>query len=81
MYRQVVKVDQQTDGYELQVSTRPIRHRGDTLGGMNVFVLPLSRLIVYSGPVLTVKVHSPTEGVVGKALSFYFCHHDASLHI
>lgn len=34
MYRQVVKVDQQTDGYELQVSTRPIRHRGDTLGGM-----------------------------------------------
>ncbi|KAF9022711.1 hypothetical protein BDP27DRAFT_1438770 [Rhodocollybia butyracea] len=44
---QAVKVDQLPDGYELQVSTKPIRHRGDTLGG----------------PVLTVKVHSPTEGV------------------
>jgi hypothetical protein len=30
---QVAKIEQQADGYDLQVSTRPIRHRGDTLGG------------------------------------------------
>ncbi|KAJ3890310.1 alpha-glucosidase [Lentinula edodes] len=52
---QVVKADQQTDGYELQVSTKPIRHRGDTLGG----------------PVLTIKVHSPTEGVVGVKIDHF----------
>lgn len=44
---QVTKATPLDDGYELQVATRPIRHRGDTLGG----------------PVLTVKVHSPTEGM------------------
>lgn len=30
---QVVQVKEDGDGYNLQVSTRPIRHRGDTLGG------------------------------------------------
>lgn len=30
---QIVQNTQDTDGYSLQVSTRPIRHRGDTLGG------------------------------------------------
>ncbi|KAJ3726263.1 alpha-glucosidase [Lentinula raphanica] len=61
---QVVKVDQQADGYELQVATRPIRHRGDTLGG----------------PVLTVKVHSPTEGVVGVKID-HFSHTEPTVTI
>lgn len=30
---QVVQAVQEGDGYNLQVSTKPIRHRGDTLGG------------------------------------------------
>lgn len=30
---QVVQIKQDGDGYNLQVSTKPIRHRGDTLGG------------------------------------------------
>ncbi|KAJ7109151.1 alpha-glucosidase [Mycena epipterygia] len=48
----------ETDGaFELLVATRPIRHRGDTLGG----------------PVLSVKVHSPTEGVIGVKLD-HFAH-------
>lgn len=46
---QVVQTAQIEDGYNLQVSTKPIRHRGDTLGG----------------PLLSIKVHSPTEGVIG----------------
>ena len=33
----------------LQVATRPIKHRGDTIGG----------------PLLSVRIYSPTEGVVG----------------
>ena len=43
---QVTQAIAEADGYTLQVATRPIRHRGDTLGG----------------PVLSIKVHSPTEG-------------------
>ncbi|KAF8803532.1 alpha-glucosidase [Phlegmacium glaucopus] len=46
---QVVQVKNDATGYDLQVATRPIRHRGDTLGG----------------PVLSVRVHSPTQGVIG----------------
>jgi hypothetical protein len=30
---QAVQVLKDDTGYDLQVSTRPIRHRGDTLGG------------------------------------------------
>jgi len=30
---QAVQVTEDDSGYDLQVSTRPIRHRGDTLGG------------------------------------------------
>ncbi|KAF8201474.1 alpha-glucosidase [Pholiota molesta] len=46
---QVIQAKGDATGYDLQVSTRPIRHRGDTLGG----------------PVLSVRVHSPTIGVIG----------------
>ncbi|EIW85270.1 glycoside hydrolase family 31 protein [Coniophora puteana RWD-64-598 SS2] len=46
---QVTDITQDQTGYSLHVSTKPIRHRGDTLGG----------------PLLSVKVHSPTEGVIG----------------
>ncbi|KAF8162970.1 glycoside hydrolase family 31 protein [Crassisporium funariophilum] len=46
---QVVQVKSDATGYDLQVATRPIRHRGDTLGG----------------PLLSVRVHSPTQGVIG----------------
>lgn len=52
---QVVQSTQTEDGFNLQVSTRPIRHRGDTLGG----------------PVLSVKVHSPTEGVIGVKIDHF----------
>ncbi|KIK59661.1 glycoside hydrolase family 31 protein [Collybiopsis luxurians FD-317 M1] len=61
---QVVKVDQQSNIYELQVSTRPIRHRGDTLGG----------------PVLTVKIYSPTEGVIGVKID-HFSHVQPTVNI
>ncbi|KAF8911944.1 glycosyl hydrolases family 31-domain-containing protein [Gymnopilus junonius] len=49
---QVVKVTSDDKGYDLHVATRPIRHRGDTLGG----------------PLLSVRVHSPTQGVVGVSI-------------
>ncbi|KAJ3788593.1 alpha-glucosidase [Lentinula aff. detonsa] len=61
---QAAKVDEQADGYELQVASRPIRHRGDTLGG----------------PVLTVKVYSPTEGVVGVKID-HFSHSEPTVTI
>ncbi|PCH38356.1 glycoside hydrolase family 31 protein [Wolfiporia cocos MD-104 SS10] len=46
---QVVQATPDGDGYRLQVSTKHIRHRGDTL----------------IGPVFSIRVHSPTEGVIG----------------
>ncbi|KJA27453.1 glycoside hydrolase family 31 protein [Hypholoma sublateritium FD-334 SS-4] len=49
---QVVRTEKDATGYDLRVATRPIRHRGDTL----------------YGPVLTVRVHSPTQGVIGVKL-------------
>ncbi|KAG6887526.1 hypothetical protein C0995_014629 [Termitomyces sp. Mi166 len=52
---QVVQATSDETGYNLQVSTRPIRHRGDTLGG----------------PVLSVRVHSPTQGVVGVKIDHF----------
>ncbi|EED84172.1 hypothetical protein POSPLDRAFT_107258 [Postia placenta Mad-698-R] len=52
---QVVQATQDGDGYNLQVSTKPIRHRGDTL----------------AGPVLSVRVHSPTEGVIGVRIDHF----------
>ena len=52
---QVVQSTQTEDGFKLQVATRPIRHRGDTLGG----------------PVLDVKVYSPTEGVIGVKIDHF----------
>ncbi|KAL6309103.1 alpha-glucosidase [Sparassis latifolia] len=52
---QVVQAIQDGDGYNLQVSTKPIRHRGDTL----------------AGPVLCIRVHSPTEGVVGVKIEHF----------
>ncbi len=52
---QVVQSTDENDAYHLQFSTRPIRHRGDTLGG----------------PILSVKVHSPTEGVIGVSIDHF----------
>ncbi|KDQ09522.1 glycoside hydrolase family 31 protein [Botryobasidium botryosum FD-172 SS1] len=52
---QVVHSEVKNDAYHLQVSTKPIRHRGDTLGG----------------PLLLVKVHSPTEGVIGVSIDHF----------
>ncbi|KAL0947165.1 hypothetical protein HGRIS_013292 [Hohenbuehelia grisea] len=52
---QVTRVTSIDAGYDLQVSTRPIRHRGDTLGG----------------PVLSIKVHSPTEDVIGVRIEHF----------
>ncbi|KAL4251673.1 glycosyl hydrolase 31 family protein [Abortiporus biennis] len=63
---QVVQARPTTDelGYDLQVSTKPIRHRGDTLGG----------------PLLNIRVHSPTEGVVGVKIE-HFKHIDTTPNI
>lgn len=52
---QVVESLESEDGYELKVSTKPIRHRGDTLGG----------------PVLSVKVSSPSEGIIGVKIDHF----------
>ncbi|KAI5121015.1 hypothetical protein M0805_005961 [Coniferiporia weirii] len=56
---QVVQSSTDGDAYNLQVSTKLIRHRGDTLGG----------------PLLSIKVHSPTEGVIGVKID-HFKHSD-----
>ncbi|EJF65632.1 hypothetical protein DICSQDRAFT_49455 [Dichomitus squalens LYAD-421 SS1] len=61
---QVVQGLQDGDGFNLQVSTKPIRHRGDTL----------------AGPVLSVRVHSPTEGVIGVRIE-HFKHVDPTPNI
>ena len=42
-------------GLHLQVATRPIRHRGDTLGG----------------PLLSVRLYSPSDDVVGVRISHF----------
>ncbi|KAJ7470534.1 glycoside hydrolase family 31 protein [Mycena latifolia] len=52
---QVTQTKERDGAFEFQVATRPIRHRGDTLGG----------------PVLSVKVHSPTEDVIGVKLDHF----------
>ncbi|KDQ59474.1 glycoside hydrolase family 31 protein [Jaapia argillacea MUCL 33604] len=52
---QVTQVKQDRDGYSLQVATKPIRHRGDTLGG----------------PLLGVRVHSPSEGIIGVKIDHF----------
>ncbi|TFK42923.1 alpha-glucosidase [Crucibulum laeve] len=52
---QVTQVKSDEQGYDLQVATRPIRHRGDTLGG----------------PLLSVRVHSPTKDVVGVKIEHF----------
>ncbi|RDX48382.1 hypothetical protein OH76DRAFT_1404975 [Lentinus brumalis] len=61
---QVVQGLPDGDGYNFQVSTKPIRHRGDTL----------------AGPVLSVRVHSPTEGVIGVKIE-HFKHVDPTPNI
>ncbi|KXN82537.1 Alpha-xylosidase [Leucoagaricus sp. SymC.cos] len=55
---QAVQVTKDYTGYDLQVSTRPIRHRGDTLGAL-------------PGPVLSVRVHSPTQDVIGVKIEHF----------
>ncbi|KAH8833576.1 alpha-glucosidase [Flagelloscypha sp. PMI_526] len=52
---QVTSTVEKDQGYDLQVSTRPIRHRGDTLGG----------------PVLQIGIHSPTKNVVAVKLQHF----------
>lgn len=43
---QVTQVTNDRDAYNLQVATRPIRHRGDTLGGMLLQRIPLSPFLI-----------------------------------
>ncbi|KAG5353342.1 hypothetical protein C0989_007786 [Termitomyces sp. Mn162] len=68
----VVQATSDETGYNLQVSTRPIRHRGDTLGGQSLRQA-LIRLVanVSAGPVLSVRVYSPTQGVVGVKIDHF----------
>ncbi|KAI0060882.1 hypothetical protein BV25DRAFT_1806732 [Artomyces pyxidatus] len=61
---QIVQTIADQDGYKFQVSTRPVRHRGDTLGG----------------PLLNVRVHTPTEGVIGVRID-HFRHVDPQPNI
>jgi hypothetical protein len=64
-------------GYDLQVATRPIRHRGDTLGGklnskdFRVDLDFIDNSIIVLGPVLSVRVHSPTQGVIGVKIDHF----------
>ncbi|KAG8745575.1 hypothetical protein FRC10_007753 [Ceratobasidium sp. 414] len=51
----VVKEDVKEDVLNLHVATRPIRHRGDTLGG----------------PVLDIQITSPLEGIVGVNIAHF----------
>lgn len=73
---QVTDLKSGSDAVFLQVATRPIRHRGDTLGGAS----PLNRnqrhhFMLHAGPVLNVKVYSPTQGVIGVRID-HFKHRD-----
>lgn len=57
-------------GVDLILSTRPIRHRGDTLGGMDTYSPhTLTRSLISeprcAGPVLFVNLSSPSEGIIG----------------
>ncbi|KAF7304699.1 Glycoside hydrolase family 31 protein [Mycena kentingensis (nom. inval.)] len=52
---QATKASEVDGGVELLVATRPIRHRGDTLGG----------------PLISVRVSSPTDGVIGVKLDHF----------
>ncbi|KAG9056416.1 hypothetical protein FS842_010750 [Serendipita sp. 407] len=52
---QLVKSVEIDDSLHLQVSSKPIRHRGDTL----------------AGPVFDVKFHSPTEGIIGVRITHF----------
>lgn len=68
---QVTRSTVDDDGYNLQVSTRPIRHRGDTLGGSYSRIRCSQTTHLPTGPVLSVRVHSPTEGVVGVKIDHF----------
>ncbi|KIY69580.1 glycoside hydrolase family 31 protein [Cylindrobasidium torrendii FP15055 ss-10] len=59
---QVAKAEQTDAGLALQVSTCPLRSRGDTL----------------KGPVFSLNVTSPTEGVVGVSIEHFSGKRDAS---
>ena len=50
---QVVDSKIENDSFILQVASKPVKNRGDTLGG----------------PILTVKLDAPTEGVIGVSIS------------
>lgn len=70
---QVVQGLQEGDGYNFQVSTKPIRHRGDTLAGMHRPQRSGSSGTEKNatGPVLSVRVHTPTEGVIGVKIEHF----------
>ncbi|QRV72671.1 glycoside hydrolase family 31 protein [Ceratobasidium sp. AG-Ba] len=51
----VVKEETKDDTLNIHVSTRPIRHRGDTLGG----------------PLLDVEITSPLEGIIGVNITHF----------
>lgn len=73
---QVTQATNDGDAYNLQVATRPIRHRGDTLGGRLLKCTPLSTYLMYSaGPLLSVRIHSPTEDVIGVKID-HFAHYE-----
>lgn len=69
---QIANTKESVDGYEFYVSTRPIKHRGDTLGGTSTSqTVPNSLTCVDLGPVFTVNLSSPTEGVIGVKLGHF----------
>lgn len=41
----VVKEDSKEDALNLHVATRPIRHRGDTLGGKHIIIYVMSKIL------------------------------------
>ena len=75
---QVTQLKTEPDGVSLQVATRPIRHRGDTLGGASSLSRrqqPRNISLFHAGPLLNVRVYSPTQGIIGVRID-HFKHRD-----
>ena len=69
---QLAKSSSVDESLQLQVTTYPLRHRGDTLRGM---ITPMAEELreadCLSGPVLNVTLSSPLEGVVGVTIEHF----------
>jgi hypothetical protein len=78
----VVKEDVKEDALDLRVATRPIRHRGDTLGGnQSVIFMVFAFSHGNVGPVLDVQITSPAEGIIGVNITHFVVSADPYLYL